>query len=204
MKRFSHRRVIAQLRHRALRGLFDIHTHLTDAEKMVLFSLAQAVGKKPGRPRSMVEIGSYLGASSAFLAAGLSSTAGQVLCIDTWNNDAMSEGKRETFAEFQENTQRFSAVIRTIQGWSTDQRVIDEVARNTDGIDLLFIDGDHSYQGALADWEAYEPLLAEDAVVLMHDIGWAEGVQRVVAEHIRPRIVREHRLPNLWCGWIRK
>jgi hypothetical protein len=54
----------------------------------------------------------------------------------------------------------------------------------------------------LADWTTYSPLLAKHAVVAVHDIGWAVGVQRVVFEEIRPRIFREARLPNLWWGWL--
>lgn len=71
-------------------------------------------------------------------------------------------------------------------------------------IDLLFIDGDHSIEGVLADWKAYSPLLSEHAIVVMHDIGWAEGVQCVLTAEIKPRVIREQSLPNLWWGWVGK
>ena len=37
-------------------------------------------------------------------------------------------------------------------------------------VDLLFIDGDHSYYGVRQDFLLYSPLLAEDGVLVLHDI----------------------------------
>jgi predicted O-methyltransferase YrrM len=204
MKNPSPRRWLAEWCTPSVRGLFDIQTHLTDREKLALFQIARNASKDRAQPISIVEVGAYLGASSAFLAAGLAGGRGQVLCIDTWNNDTMSEGGRDTMREFVANTMRFAAVIHPVRGWSTDAEVVDEVARRAGEIDVLFIDGDHSYDGAIADWNTYAPLLAPDAIVAMHDIGWADGVQRVVADYIRPRVVRERRLPNLWWGQLGK
>jgi hypothetical protein len=56
----------------------------------------------------------------------------------------------------------------------------------------------------LADWKSYGPMLSENAIGIMHDIGRTEAVQRVVTEKIQPRVVRERRMPNLWWGWVRK
>jgi hypothetical protein len=38
-----------------------------------------------------------------------------------------------------------------------------------DGIEFLFIDGDHTYQGLRADWEAWSPLLVPGGCVALHD-----------------------------------
>jgi hypothetical protein len=65
----------------------------------------------------------------------------------------MSEGKRDTFKEFNENTKSFSDRILKIKGYSTD--VKDQVLKITKKVDLLFIDGDHSYEGCKADWDTY-------------------------------------------------
>ena len=190
------------LRHPSLRSLFDLPTHLTDREKIALFRTARSRSRTARRPIKIVEIGAYLGASSSFMAAALGDGGGEVFCIDTWTNDAMSEGNRDTLAEFLVNTDRFKSRIRPVRGWSHDTNVIAEVSTAVGIIDLLFIDGDHSYAGALNDWRRYSPLLAPGAVVAMHDVGWAEGVQRVLEEDIRPHIRREWRLPNLWWGQL--
>jgi len=41
---------------------------------------------------------------------------------------------------------------------------------NGDDVDVLFVDGDHSLEGVREDWEMYRGLLADDGVVLFHDI----------------------------------
>jgi predicted O-methyltransferase YrrM len=48
-----------------------------------------------------------------------------------------------------------------------------EVAKNLlggSGVDLLFIDGDHTYDGVKMDWEMYSPLVREGGIVVFHDI----------------------------------
>jgi predicted O-methyltransferase YrrM len=183
-------------RHRFLAESFAIPSHLTIRERLELARLAQAPGL-----RNIVEIGSYLGASAAAFGAGLARSANadaKIYCVDTWNNDSMSEGQRDTMALFLRNTATYRHTIVTVRGWSTE--VFDTIAAGAGRIDLLFIDGDHSYEGCLADWKAYAPLLAPAARVAFHDVGWAEGVRKVIDQEVRGLVVREERLPNLWWG----
>lgn len=193
--------LLIRLTHPALSSVFKIPSHLTLRERVALMKLASSVDVA-----NIVEIGSYFGASAAALSAGLGygGGGGRVFCIDTWNNDAMSEGGQDTLAGFLSNTKEYSSYINPIRGWSTDENVVNQVKQQAGRIDLLFIDGDHSYDGALADWKTYKPFLSEQAIIVMHDISWAEGVQRVVAEEIRPHVTREDHLPNLWWGWLDK
>jgi hypothetical protein len=134
-------------------------------------------------------------------ASGLrraSNHAARVYCVDTWQNDAMSEGRRDTRAAFLANTARYADAIIPVRGASTE--VAPEVIRRVGRIDLLFIDGDHSYAGCLGDWNAYAPYMSRGGRVAFHDVGWAEGVQRVIAEEAS-RVARPTgRLPNLWWG----
>lgn len=39
-------------------------------------------------------------------------------------------------------------------------------------IDLIFIDGDHSYDGVKADWELFSPFLTTTGVAIFHDTTW--------------------------------
>tara|TARA_B100001093_G_C26854879_1_gene1026909 strand:+ start:2416 stop:3174 length:759 start_codon:yes stop_codon:yes gene_type:complete len=39
-----------------------------------------------------------------------------------------------------------------------------------DGIDFLFIDGDHSYEGVKRDFELYSPFVNENGLIIFHDI----------------------------------
>ena len=186
----------------SIRGAQGIETHLVGAEKAALFRLVRDLSRSLSRPVVVVEIGSYLGASAVILAAGVGQRRGRVFCVDTWNNEGMAEGVRDTFAEFSRNIARHARTVLPVRGRSTAPPVVERIAR-TGGIDLLFIDGDHSYEGVLADWTTYRPMLTTGATIVLHDIGWAEGVQRVVEEDIRPHVKGEGRLPNLWWGRMR-
>ncbi len=172
-----------------------IQTHLTRREKLKLYHLARTIEGKV-----IVEIGSYLGASASFLAAAISRSSkdGRLYCVDTWQNHGMTEGGRDTLAEFLENTASYREWLTPLRGSSSE--VADSFEHK---VDFLFVDGDHSYEGVLEDVKAWLPKLNEGALVAFHDIGWAEGVNRVIAEKIKPHIGSEGSLPNLYWGWLR-
>jgi hypothetical protein len=52
-------------------------------------------------------------------------------------------------------------------------------------IRFLWIDGDHTYEGAKVDVDLFKPFLADGAIVAMHDVlGTFEGSLRVFVEEI--------------------
>lgn len=72
-------------------------------------------------------------------------------------------------------------------------------------IDVLFIDGDHTYEGCKADIDAWYPHMAKDGVMLFHDCdATSPGVVQAVEE-----FVEEHKLkdvyydPNPRCSMAR-
>ncbi len=172
-----------------------IFTHLEIDEKKELFLLAASFKEYA----NIVEIGSYLGSSSCFLSAGLKN--GFVYCIDTWQNDAMSESNKDTYTQFCDNTSKYSNKIRKIRGWSYN--VVDQILEKTSNIDLLFIDGDHSYEGVKKDWDVYSPFLRSGSIIVMHDSGWADGVKKVIEENIKSKVSQEKTMPNMWWGIIK-
>lgn len=185
-----------RLRHPLLVASMNVKSHLTTRERLELYRLARRKGI-----RHVVEIGSYLGASALALAEGLAAAGADdalLHCIDTWENFGMSEGVRDTHAEFLANTSAHASRLRLWRGWSTE--VAPQLLASLPAIDLLFVDGDHSYEGVLADWNTFGPALAPGAVLAFHDTAWAEGVQRVVEEHVKPRVVAQGGCPNLWWG----
>jgi predicted O-methyltransferase YrrM len=182
-----------------LRGHGDawkIFTHLTQQERLFLYR----VGLRQPNGALFLEVGSYLGASTLFLAAAAKEIGhgAKVHSVDTWENQGMSEGFRDTWSEFNENTKSYTSCIVSHRGKSI------QIAQTFTGqIDLLFLDGDHSYEGCRLDVENWLPHLKPGGLIIMHDYGWAEGVQKVVYEFIQPRAVREGSLPNLYWAWIK-
>jgi len=62
--------------------------------------------------------------------------------------------------------------LRLIDGPSLSPRTLRRVERILGGqrLDVLFIDGDHSYEGALGDFLAYRPFVRDGGVIAFHDI----------------------------------
>ncbi len=179
-----------------LKQAFQIASHLTLQERSQLYLLTI-------NRNTVVEIGSYIGASACCFGAAIKSRAdrGRIYCIDTWNNDAMTEGNRDTWQKFQNNTAIYKDHIVPIRGFSTD--VVGQVAAHVKSVDLLFIDGDHSYEGAKADWEAYKGFLNVGSIVVFHDWSWADGVKRVILEDVTRHVSSFDSLPNMWWGVIK-
>jgi predicted O-methyltransferase YrrM len=182
----------AQVRRLGLSAVDQVFTHMTRAEKLKLYKLGSTC-----RGGTYVEIGSYLGASSGFLAAAAKRRNARLFCVDTWNNDAMSEGPRDTYAAFCRNIERFGGVVTPLRMHS-----VAAAAKVSPSVDLIFFDGDHSYEGVRADVEAWLPKVKDGALVVFHDVGWAEGVRRVIADSVEPVALRSGSLPNLYWAWI--
>lgn len=160
-----------------LEKILAVPTKVTFSERMLLYKLAQKV------PQGgvIVELGSYVGASTSFLAEGSKQKSVQLFCIDTWENDAMPENKRDTWNEFKANTKDYQDMLIPLRGLSVE--VASDFSKK---IDLLFIDADHSYQGCSEDVKAWLSKVKDGGTIVFHDYGWAEGVQRTVAELIMP------------------
>jgi len=141
--------------------LSAVPTHMFENELFVLYWLAKHL--RVGA--TALEVGSYLGASACFLAAGLRNNGGRLYCVDTWHNDAMNEGSRDTYEDFVHNTQAFHDIITPLRGKSI--AVADQYAGPR--IDLLFIDGDHTYEGCHNDWVKWQRHLSSEAILAFHD-----------------------------------
>jgi hypothetical protein len=121
------------------------------------------------RPRTLVELGTQAGVSySAFCdAVARSNTGTRCFAVDTWQGDKHAGSYGETvFDEFKPFHDRhygaFSTLLRTefddAVGWFEDGE-----------IDVLHIDGLHTYEAVRHDFETWLPKLSSRAVVLFHD-----------------------------------
>jgi len=166
--------------------LFGIPTHMTGPERLMLFQTALALPSG----FTIVEIGSYLGASTAFMAFAALHRAGVVHAVDPWTNDAMgNEAERDTWADFRRNVEPFAHYIVPHRGYSAEVR-----AREPDlTCDLLFVDGDHSHGAVVTDLQAWLPALRPGGVLAMHDID-APGPKQAFDELVAPRLAQPAQL----------
>lgn len=134
-----------------------------------------------------VEIGSFKGRSTV----GLATVARYldlepIVAIDPHTSPASTDpdlkGSTSSFEEFLSNVARARATshVDVRRAFSGD------VAKTwTDPIRFLWIDGDHTYEGAHADVTEFEPFLVPGAIVAMHDVlSTFEGCLRVFLEDI--------------------
>lgn len=61
-------------------------------------------------------------------------------------------------------------------------------------IDLLHIDADHSYESSRFDWDTYTPMVRKNGIILLHDIRWCDGVQRLFEEEKKRTVERFHEI----------
>jgi len=157
--------------------LFMIDTHMAFEERLKLFVQAMAL------PAGFVacEVGSYVGASTSFLAAAASLRQGHVHAVDTWKNDAMEhEPVEDTWQKFVDNTERFRLWITAHRG------VASQMKDRVPAVDLLFLDGDHSYEGTLADLRGYVPKIKPGGILAMHDFAY-DTVRTAANDYFKDR-----------------
>jgi predicted O-methyltransferase YrrM len=152
----------------------DIHTHMTRRELSALYHL----GKEFNNSINALEIGSYLGASTCYLAAALAESGGHLFCVDTWQNQTMPEGELDTFLEFQNNIAGFQQNITMVRKYSQDLSYSDI----NKPLHLVFLDGDHSYSAVKNDFAIVSPWIVEGGVLAMHDCTYFESVSRTLGE----------------------
>jgi predicted O-methyltransferase YrrM len=126
-----------------------------------------------------VEVGSYLGASSCYIAAGLMDRGGRLVCVDTWNNDNVPPAPIDTFADFEKNVAAVRGSITTVRKRSVDLEVSD---LPPGGFELVFLDGDHLYDAVSFEMRFFSPLIKEGGVLAFHDAIEFEGIARAIGE----------------------
>jgi len=147
----------------------------SDKEKCILFNCAN---RTQGQ---IVEIGAYKGLSTTYLAAGVKlrafttrTHACHVITIDPFIDYKGRGGMREN-----EWTREDFAHAIYLAGVSSHIDCLEMTSRDAEeaytadygdpAIELLFIDGDHTSEGAHFDFETYFPKVSLGGVIAIHD-----------------------------------
>lgn len=167
------------------------------------------------RPRTAVEVGAFVGVSTIWMAAGLEEAGddpsaapvregqrrGVLHVFDDfgpmppgpWRGVEIARPRRPMVEEALKRAGLEHRVVLHEGDSSTQLRACREALRGPDpktgGVDLAFLDGDHSVRGVLADLWALEPVLNVGGYVVLHDVypeqcGGHEGPRHVI-DHIR-------------------
>jgi hypothetical protein len=139
-----------------------------------LHYLASTQWVKRGRKILAAEVGSFTGASALALAGYCE----RLYCCDTWSggpdpNDPINElyrrdsGQEEILKSFVDNTVHVCDVIRPFRKASP---AVTAHLRH-ERFDLVFLDGDHTYEGLMADINAWLPLVRIGGILCGHDFG---------------------------------
>jgi predicted O-methyltransferase YrrM len=161
----------------------NIEGFLEDLEGCALMHLAAG----GGGTGAIVEIGSYLGRSTAFLAAGSKGVGREkVVAVDHFGGSAEHQAGQQyasaVLAREGTTLYQFTANLRAV---GLDDYVTPIVASSEDAarrwigpIRLLFIDGDHGYEASRRDFELWSPFVTPHGLICLHDIPNWPGVTR--------------------------
>jgi predicted O-methyltransferase YrrM len=130
----------------------------------------------------IVEIGSWHGKSTIWLAAGArAGRAAHVVAIDPHTGTSLRVEGETTEHVLRENLERAGVADRVEVVVDTSEHAVIGWSRP---ISLLWIDGDHEYDGVARDLELWEPFLLPGATVALHDTFVCVGPERVVRERL--------------------
>jgi MMP 1-O-methyltransferase len=159
-----------------VRIVSDVAGWLDPDEGRLLYRLA-AEADPAGH---IVEIGSWHGRSTIWLAAGARAGRGaRVFAIDPHTGTHLRKAGETTDRILHTNLVRAGVRDQATILVTTSERA---AAEWSGSISLLWIDGDHEYESARRDYLLWEPHLLADAVVALHDTFVWPGPERVVRE----------------------
>ncbi|MCK8783867.1 class I SAM-dependent methyltransferase [Roseomonas sp. NAR14] len=127
------------------------------------------------RPGVLVELGTHAGVSYAAFCHAVRSAGLATRChaVDTWRGDPQAGEYDESVFNnlLAYNNEHFAAFSTLIRGTFDD--ALDRIEDAS--IDLLHIDGLHTYEAVRHDFESWLPKLSPRATVLFHDINERSG-----------------------------
>ena len=132
---------------------------------------------KPRALRNVMEIGSESG-GTFYLWCQLAKLGGLKISLDKPDGTSGSWLYKEPDALAKRTAlfHSFAPRVKVVTGDSHSPEIKSIVMDilGEEKLDLLFIDGDHSYEGVKADWEMYREFVRPGGIVAFHDINQGE------------------------------
>jgi predicted O-methyltransferase YrrM len=122
------------------------------------------------KPQAVLEIGTHRG-GTLYLWARLARPDAILISVDLPGGKfggGYSPFRAPIYRKFAQPPQK----LHLLRANSHSAATLDEARRLLFGrpLDLLFIDGDHTFEGAKKDWEMYAPLVRSGGLVVFHDV----------------------------------
>ena len=134
-------------------------------------------------PKRVLEIGTFQGGTLCVLAR-LAASRATIISIDLPGGQ-FGGGQTRLRSLLYRTFGKLFQRMHLIRGDSHATEVYARVKHITRSLDVLFIDGDHSYEGVKRDFLLYAPLVRPGGIVFFHDI----------AEHVRGSACE---VPRFW------
>ena len=145
----------------------DVATWITLDEMQLLYGIG-AYYKSVSR---LVEIGTYEGGSASFFASGLRERGtGKLACVDPFLGAPPWLGvvpRQRTLEKFNA-AMKLQDLEKWVERWVGDSASVSAVWP-AEKVDVVHIDGDHSFEGALSDLECWGPKVRQDGLILFDD-----------------------------------
>jgi predicted O-methyltransferase YrrM len=151
------------LREQARATAATIEGWLSDAEGELLFRLAAACPQ--GLP--VVEIGSWKGKSTVWLACGVRPLAGSLVFAIDPHEQSLEDPTATTLDDLKQNLAR-SGVAQVVVPIVAASHAAATTFEQTPG--LVFVDGSHLEDAVRIDLDDWFPKLAEGGVLALHDV----------------------------------
>ena len=154
----------------------NIKGFLNQADCQNLISHAKSLSNNA----KYLETGTFMGVSAHLVAMNSSAT---VWCHDIWaltSNIVPAECPSECFFEFYKCVSDNSLQNRVIPITGNSLKTVSIHADQS--IDLAFVDGDHTYDGAIGDFRNVLPKMKKGGVILAHDCTPCSDCSRAITD----------------------
>ena len=125
------------------------------------------------QPRKILELGTSLGVGTLYLSAG--SPDSKIITLEGCTS--IHNLACESFTNHNVNN------IEAINSGFDD--ILEKLIADNQDIDLVYIDGNHTYQATMDYYELFIRRLESGAVLLFDDINWSKGMSKAWREIVK-------------------